>query len=172
MEAANGVLVVLEAFGLLDEPGFRLVVAGGGALAGRVEEAARRDSRIEYRGLLKLHDVLSMYRAADLLINMRLTRTMRTRYFFPSKLMEFLASGTPVLTTCTGNVAEEYGGMAFLLQDESARGLADAIRRARATSEEARREMGSRARAYMLQQKSWRAQSARVAALLRSVACR
>ena len=34
-------------------------------------------------------------------------------------------SGVPVITTCPGNVAEKYGGLAYLLRDEAAEILAD-----------------------------------------------
>ncbi len=56
---------------------------------------------------------------ADVLIDMRLTEALNTKYSFPSKLMEYLASGTPVITTCTGHVEEEFADIAYLLKTKA-----------------------------------------------------
>lgn len=170
MEAANGVEIMLQAIARLKERHYRFVFAGGGPLANAVRNAATGDVRIEYAGFLKLSDLLSIYRQADVLINMRLTKAIRTRYFFPSKLMEFLASGTPVISTCPGHVEEEFGKFLFPLKNETPEGLAAAIRHAETAGSEARREMGKRARAFMLAHKTWQAQTARISAMLRSLA--
>ena len=77
--------------------------------------------------------MLDLYRSADVLINVRLTQTLNTKYFFPSKLMECLASGVPVISTCPGHVAEEFGRLAYLLREETPEALAAAIRRVAAT---------------------------------------
>jgi glycosyltransferase involved in cell wall biosynthesis len=100
---------------------------------------------------------------------MRLTKAIRTKYFFPSKLMEFLASGTPVISTCPGHVEEEFGDFLFPLKNETPEGLAAAIRHAETAAWETRREMGQRARAFMLANKTWRVQTARISALLGSL---
>lgn len=170
MDAANGVEVMLHAIARLKGGHYRFVFAGGGPLAGAVFSAARADVRIEYRGVLKLSDLLSIYRQADVLVNMRLTKAIRTRYFFPSKLMEFLASGTPVISTCPGHVEEEFGEFLFLLKNESPEGLAAAIQHAETAGLETRREMGKRARGFMLAHKTWQAQTARINVLLEGLA--
>jgi glycosyltransferase involved in cell wall biosynthesis len=170
MEAVNGVEIVLEAITRLPGRHYRFIFAGSGPLAGAVEQAALGDSRIEYRGFLKLSELLSIYRQADVIINMRLTQALPSRYFFPSKLMEFLASGTPVISTCTGHVEEEFGKFVFLLKEETPDGLALAIRRAEATGARTRNKMGAKARAHMLEHKTWSAQAKRVGKLLESLA--
>jgi glycosyltransferase involved in cell wall biosynthesis len=162
--------VMLRAISRLSGKQYRFVFAGDGPLANDVRAAAGKDPRIEYLGYLKLSQVLSIYRQADMLINMRLTKAIRTRYFFPSKMMEFLASGTPVLSTCTGHVEEEFGSFVFLLRDESPAGLATAIQQAEAVGPAARARMGRKARAYMLANKTWNVQAWRLASFLRTLA--
>ena len=97
---------------------------------------------------------------------MRLTQSIKTKYFFPSKLMEFLASGTPVISTCPGHVREEFGEFLFPLVDETPQGLAAAIRHAATVAPETRRDLANKARTFMLANKTWQAQAARVAAFL------
>ena len=169
MKEANGVRMMLQAIARLPENHYRFIFAGDGPLSGEVKTAARGDSRIDYRGFLKVQELLSIYTQAHVLINMRLTKTIETGYFFPSKLMELLASGTPVISTCTGHVEEEFGGLLVPLRDETADGLAQAIHTVEATRPELRCEMGSRARLYMLSHKTWQAQTAKISRFLRNV---
>jgi glycosyltransferase involved in cell wall biosynthesis len=165
----NGVDLMLAAMDHLP-PDIELVVAGTGPLAGRVTDRAARDPRVRYAGFLSFAEVLALYRNADLLLNIRLTQAIDTRYFFPSKLMELLASGTPVLSTCTGQVEADYGHALFLLRDETPEALADAIRAIRTLPPAHRAQVGREAHAFMLREKTWTRQGQRLTKyLLREV---
>jgi glycosyltransferase involved in cell wall biosynthesis len=170
MEAVNGVEPMLQAISRIKGERYRFIFAGSGPLADAVRRTALEDPRIIYRGFLNLSELQPIYAQADVLINMRLTMKMRSRYFFPSKLMEFLASGTPVISTCSGHVEQEFGNLLFLLKDETPQGLVDAIHKVEEVSRERRLAMGRKAREYMLRNKTWRAQAGRVSALLTSLA--
>ena len=157
----------MQAFALLEGDHYRLRVAGMGALEGAVKEAAAKDPRIEYCGFVSFEEVLALYNSADLLINMRLTKALNTQYYFPSKLMEYLASGVPVITTCTGHVEEEFGDFTFLLKDETPQGLADLIQCVATLKPAVRFDMGRRAREYMRANKSWDAQGMKIVEFIR-----
>ena len=89
---------------------------------------------------------------------MRLTEALNTKYFFPSKVMEYLTSGVPLISTCTGHMEEEYGDFCYLLRDETPQGLADTIRYVASLDPEERIGRGRKARAYMAKNKTWDAQ--------------
>jgi glycosyltransferase involved in cell wall biosynthesis len=171
IEPYNGVDLLLEALRWLPAD-CEIVLAGTGALTDDVVAAARRDRRVVYRGFLTLDEVLELYRSADLLLNLRVTKALDTRYFFPSKLMEYLASGVPVLSTCTGHVEEEYGAYVYLLRDETPEALADAISTIRGVAPAERRALGLRAREYMLATKTWPKQGERLVAYIREFVLR
>lgn len=162
LKEANGVLELLEAFALIRGNKYRLKIAGIGPLEQKVREAAKRDPRIEYCGYLPFDKVLALYDTADVLINMRPTKTLNTKYFFPSKLMEYLASGVPVITTCTGHVEEEFGDFVFLLKDETPQGLANLIEYVASLDPQFRVDKGMMARNYICTHKTWDAQGHRV----------
>jgi glycosyltransferase involved in cell wall biosynthesis len=162
LDEANGILVLLEAFSVLEGEQYRLRIAGSGLLEHRVREAAAQDPRIEYVGYVSFEQVLDLYNSADVLINMRLTKAMNTKYFYPSKVMEYLASGVPVISTCTGHTEEEFGGFCYLLKDERPRGLADLIQYISSLDLCERVEMGRKARTYMAANKTWDAQGRKV----------
>ncbi len=169
MKACNGSAVMLDAIARLSGERYRFVFAGDGPMAESVRRAAAKDSRIEYVGHLKICDLLSIYKQADVLINMRLTKALSTRYFFPSKLVELLASGTAVVSTCQEHV-EEFEGLFFPVHEETPDGLAKAIRVAEGVGLDARQEMGRRAREYVRAHKTWTSQARKVGDLLSSVA--
>jgi glycosyltransferase involved in cell wall biosynthesis len=168
LNEANGLPVLLDAFSLLPGDRFRLRIAGGGPLEAQVRAAAASDHRIEFFGLLSFEQVLEMYASANVLVNVRMTKTQNTRYFFPSKMMEYLASGVPVISTSTGHVEEEFGSFTYLLKEETPKGLSDLIRYVADLDPEARRDTGARARAYMAAHKTWEVQTQRLAVFIRT----
>lgn len=169
LDESNGFLTLLEAFSLLPGDRWRLRIAGAGPLAEQIRQAADRDSRIEYLGFIPFDQVLEMYRDSDVLINMRLTNATQTNYFFPSKAMEYLASGVPVISTSTGHFEEEFGDFSFILREETPLQLAALIRRIAEMDPQERKRMGAKARQYIAAHKTWQQQSRKVAEYIRNV---
>jgi glycosyltransferase involved in cell wall biosynthesis len=167
LEPYNGVEIALKAMTSLPAS-VELVVAGTGSLVDAVKAAAERDPRISYSGFVPFTEVVDLYHSADLLLNLRLTRAIDTRYFFPSKLMELLASGTPVLSTCTGHVEQEYGHVLYLLQEETPEGLTRRIMELAGLAARERQELGERARKFMLAEKTWQKQGQKLACYIRT----
>jgi glycosyltransferase involved in cell wall biosynthesis len=73
-----------------------------------------------------------------------------------------LASGTPVITTCTGHIEEEYADFVFLLKDETPQGLARLIEQVAAMEPQLRAHKGQVAQEYMRTHNTWEAQGQRV----------
>ena len=169
LDEPNGFSVLLQAFSKLRGDHYRLRIAGAGPLEAEVRRAAAQDSRIEYCGYLAFEEVLRLYASADVLINLRLTKSVNTKYFFPSKLMDYLASGRPVITTCTGHVEEEFGQFTFLVREETPEALAAAIQDVERLGKDARERKGAMARDYMMANKTWSAQGRRVVRLIESL---
>jgi glycosyltransferase involved in cell wall biosynthesis len=158
----NGISEILEAFSLLPSTDYRLRIAGSGPLSEKVKQAAKADPRIEYCGYLSLEEIIELYTSADVLINMRPTKRIKTDYFFPSKILEYLASGTPVITTCTGHIEEDYSDFVFLLKDESPQGLAQLMQVVAAMELNLRIQKGKAAQTYIRTHNTWEMQGCRV----------
>jgi glycosyltransferase involved in cell wall biosynthesis len=167
---ANGIGVILEAFRKLPREGYRLLIAGAGRLEGLVREAAANDARIRYAGLLDHAGVLELYNEADVLLNVRLTKAIRTPYVFPSKLLEYLATGVPVISTDVGRMRERFGNVVMFLADETPESLTAAIGELRERPASARWESASKAREIVRQEFTWSVQGRRVADFVRRVA--
>ncbi len=168
----NGFPEILKAFAGLSGDHYRLVIAGGGPLESDVRAAVAADGRIEYRGVLPYRELLRLHSQADVLVSLRITGALNTRYAFPSKTAEYFVSGVPVITTRTGHMAEEYDGCCVLLDGETPSDLTAAVRQVEAMTPSQRQDLGNRARSYMLNCKTWEAQTRRLVTYLVSVAGR
>lgn len=168
LEPYNGMNLLFDALPYLPEA-CEVVIAGVGSQEDAVRELAARDRRVVYRGFLAFEEVLELYRTADLLLNLRVTKALDTRYFFPSKLMEYVASGVPVLSTCTGHVEEEYGELVYLLREETPEALGAAITSICLQPPQEREALGRRARQFMLEQKTWNRQGEKLIAYIHDV---
>jgi glycosyltransferase involved in cell wall biosynthesis len=128
-----------------------------------VESAAAADSRIQYLGYLPFEETLKLYAQASVLVCMRITKKINTKYFFPSKVMEYLASGVPVICTALGGTETEYENLLYVLPDETAHALAATLRRVAQTNPEERLDKANKTAAYIATMKNWDAQGKRVA---------
>ena len=91
---------------------------------------------------------------ATLLVNPRPTDEEYVKYSFPSKTMEYMASGTPVLTTVLPGMPKEYHPYVYLLEDETADGIAEKLRQVLEQSDEALFQKGCEARNFILERKN------------------
>lgn len=159
----KGIPLLLDAFERSRGEHLRLWIAGGGALQAEVEAAAARDPRIRFWGSLTHAEVTRVYGDVDVFVNPHSTRHESARYLFPSKLLEYLAYGRPVITTCsTPEVAEEYGEVAYVMEREDPAELAALLERVGAMTPSERRQRGEICRALVAERKTWSRQGRRM----------
>lgn len=108
LEDIYGVSDLLRGFEKLECPEARLRFYGKGGSVESIIEAAGRDSRICYCGELTNAEMVREEKKATLLINPRPPIGAWTAYSFPSKNMEYIASGTPMLAYVLPCMPEEY----------------------------------------------------------------
>ena len=169
LNEVNGVPLILGAMQRLRDTNLRLRIAGGGPLQEMVLEAARQDPRISFMGMLDTAAVADLYKHADVLLNVRLTTAVDTRYFFPSKLIEYLGSGVPTITTRVAHADTEFAGLVYVLGEESPQALADLLNKVASLQPDERWKLGRLARTYVTRYKTWDVQSAKAAEYLRSL---
>lgn len=157
----NGIDLAIEAMKHNKNPDIRLVVAGNAASASAIDEMAK-DSRIDYRGLLNLDELFALYREADVIMNIRLTKEMDTRNWFPSKFIEALATGRLVLSTNMGHMKSVYGDYCEVLEDETPEGLSEKMDELAAVCRAERDAKGTYTRNFMLAGHTWEQQMQRM----------
>jgi glycosyltransferase involved in cell wall biosynthesis len=123
-------------------------------------------TRLRYLGKLSRPDLLATYNAADVLVNPHSTVLLTARYVFPSKLLEYLASGRPVITTATPEIAADYGDLCTVLDREEPQALADAIMRVAAMPAVDRLARAAEARVAVIERCAWSRQGQRLVRFL------
>ena len=149
-----GVLHLLEAFRKIEKENYRLVICGIGDSEAEIRQASKEDSRIIFKGQLSRNEVLELQKQATVLVNPRLNNDEFTKYSFPSKTMEYLASGTPVVAYRLDGIPDEYEPYIFYPADDSIQTLTELLQQVGEMSENERRQYGEAAQKYVLEYKN------------------
>ena len=164
-----GVDKLVRAFLRVTDPEARLFLYGTGDAEEDIRAAMARDNRIRLMGLAGNETVVAAEVRSTLLINPRPTEGAYAAYSFPSKNLEYMASGTPVLTTCLAGIPEEYEAYTYLFRDESEEGMARTLSQVLSLSRETLHEKGEAAKAFVLGEKTNTRQAGRILAFMKGL---
>ena len=160
-----GIRNLLDAFQLLGIPDAELWICGSGEAEAEIRKMAEADNRIRFYGFCTREEVAHLRKQAAVLVNPRPNEGDYTKYSFPSKTMEYMASGRPVVMYKLDGVPEEYDDYLFLVDGADAASLAREIRYVLEHPAEAQNK-ASAARAFILKNKTADAQALRMLDLL------
>ena len=161
-----GIPYLVEGFLQADVENTELHIYGAGEYEAELEELTRTHPSVRYFGIVPNGRIVEEERKATLLINPRPTKEEYTRYSFPSKNMEYMVSGTPVLTTCLPGMPQEYHDYVYLLEEETTQGMAKKLHELLSKPKEELFAFGQKAKAFVLENKSNLEQGRRICALL------
>lgn len=149
-----GLKMLAEGFIKANMEDTKLVYYGSGSYVDEFKTLCKKHSNLEYCGVLPNDVVVTEELKATLLVNPRFTTEEFTKYSFPSKNMEYMASGTPLLTTNLPGMPREYHPYIFLLREETVDGYAEALKSTLSHSEKELISFGWKAREFVLQKKN------------------
>lgn len=161
-----GLKMLIEAFLLLDMRDVMLSLYGDGPLVPFIKECEKKDNRIRYGGIQPNDKIVEEELKATLLVNPRPTHEEFTQYSFPSKNMEYMVSGTPLLTTRLPGMPQEYDSHVYLFDEESVEGYHRVLKEVLSLPEEKLRDCGSEARKWVLKNKNNELQTYRIFELI------
>ena len=164
--ALGGLEEFLKALELVDDASLELWISGRGALEGTLREAAARDPRIVFLGFVSRSELRSKMSEASVFVLPRASQTPYFQYSFPSKLLEYMLAGRPVLSPPLPGIPEEYHPYLFLLHDETPEGWAAAIKLVCSLPEKELRDKGNAAREFVLREKNFIRQGQRMFAFM------
>jgi glycosyltransferase involved in cell wall biosynthesis len=128
--------------------------------------AAKIDSRIVFGGMIPLYEAVENELKATLLVNSRPTDMEFAKYSFPSKNMEYMVSGTPILTTKLPGMPQEYYDYIFTIDGNTPEDVTVALEKVFSFSPEKLHNKGAQAREFVLNNKNNIAQSGRILNLI------
>ena len=161
-----GIMQLIEAFQRIPQPDYRLVLCGAGDAEERIREAMKIDARIDFKGLLKREEILRLQQEATVLVNPRQNREEFTKYSFPSKIMEYLSSGTPVIAYKLDGMPAEYDDHIYYVQDDDVDTLRDRMVQIGEKDQSELDRFGEKARDFVLQRKNKKEQTRKIIKLL------
>jgi glycosyltransferase involved in cell wall biosynthesis len=164
-----GIMNLVNAFHSIADANMKLQLCGYGDCVDRVKELSKKDTRIQYLGVVNRDKVLELQSRASLLVNPRIPDgNPFTRYSFPSKTMEYFASGTPTLLYQLDGIPHEYYQYCYSLDAKhtSIADLANKILEIKRMPVEERVGLAQKARTFVLEKKNPRIEAERICELL------
>lgn len=120
-----GVKCLIDSFLKINKDDVELHLYGSGELEEYIKSI--KDQRIKYFGVVENEIIVKEELKATLLINPRFSHEEYTKYSFPSKNMEYMASGTPILTTKLPGIPKEYYPYIYTFEKENTEGFKEKI---------------------------------------------
>lgn len=99
LSTVTGVDILLKAIELCKNNDIEFWFSGKGDLEKQVKESAKRDSRVKYLGFLSEAEYFPTLEKVNVFINPRNMQLPQNQNNFPSKVLEYLATGRVVIST-------------------------------------------------------------------------
>ena len=164
LSSVHGVMKLVEMMKLIKRDDFELWITGMGPLSDKLKEAADKDSRIKFFGTVTKDKVFELQSKSDVLVNPRSDDDSPelTRYMFPSKIMEYMLTGKPVVICRMSGIPEDYYQYVFVAEEGTAESLALLLNKVLDMSNDERLKFGESARSYILNNKTISVQAKRI----------
>lgn len=163
--AKYGICELVDAFCELPNEEFRLVICGTGDAEEYIREKMKKDIRIQYLGSVDHETAKKLQREAYFLVNPRNSNEEYTKYSFPSKTMEYMLSGRPVLMYKLLGIPSEYNDYLYYVEDNLEKSLKKIAQIPSCELE----SKGKKAKEFVLTQKNEINQTAKVMHMLMDI---
>jgi len=160
----HGIKKLVEIMNMTQRDDFYLEITGIGPLSNYLAECSQKDRRIKFYGSIPKSEVFNKQNEADILINPRSDNDSPklTKYMFPSKLVEYMLTGNPVVICKMAGIPEDYYEYVFTAKDDTTESLFEKLNEVLNMSKEDRKNKGKQARNFILENKTILVQSSRI----------
>ena len=148
-----GIRILINAFLNIDGD-YELWLFGNGDMDEEIKMFAATDLRIKYFGNKSNIEILAYEKRAKLLVNPRPSNYEFTKFSFPSKLMEYMISGTPVLTTKLPGIPVDYYDKMYFIESETVEGVTESLLNCLSKSQEELNLFARKTLLYVLNEKN------------------
>lgn len=149
-----GMAMLVEAFLAVNNPDWELHIYGDGNYQETLKGIAEEHSNVKYFGMHPNTEIVAAQLKAWVLVNPRITDAEYVKYSFPSKTLECMVSGTPLLTTRLAGMPKDYYPYVYLFDEETPGGFENALKKVFSESQEALHQRGAMAKEFALTQKN------------------
>lgn len=157
----SGIDLILNAMRYVSDD-IELDIYGDGPYKKSVEKTALAQGNINYYGRVNNDRMVDIQKKASLLVCPRHSDNYTTKYTFPSKILEYICAGVPVLSNRLKGIPMEYEAYITLCKSETPEDWGECINTIVLYNNEYYRKKAQRAKKIVLEQKSWKNQSKRI----------
>ncbi len=150
-------------------PDVKFVICGTGDSDAWLTALAAQHKNLVFLGVVEHARAHALQMNAAALINPRKNIGEFTKYSFPSKTMEYLAAGKPVLAYQLDGMPKEYAPFILQPEDNSSQALTECIRQVFGMDSNARQALGAKGQQFVLQEKNEKMQGKKILSLLQSL---
>lgn len=157
-----GLKILVEGFIKANLTDYELHIYGNGDYADEIDEISKMCSNVKHFPSQSNSTIVEKEKEAFLLVNPRPTNEEYTKYSFPSKNMEYMVSGTAVLTTDLPGMPGDYKQYIYLIEDDTEEGICTAFKQIAKLNETEIMEKGKEARDFVLSKKNNKIQTEKI----------
>ena len=163
-----GLKLLVDAFDRLQTDA-ELHIYGNGTYVDSVREKCKTNPRIQYKGVVSVDKIFQLERNATLLVNVRPSDEDFSIYSFPSKVHEYMSTGTPALLTKLKGIPEVYYKYCFTVNKEDCDGVYAALKDVLSRSDEELTRVGREAFDFVSKEKNNLEQGRRIISFIRGL---
>jgi len=141
---------------------------GTGDYESIIIEKQKQNPKIHFFGRVDRKQILQKETEASLLLNIRNPQDEYTKYSFPSKMVEYMLSGTPIVTTKLLGIPQEYEPYAYFVEYEDVNAIAEKIDELLQQQQELR-VFGEQAKAFIVDNKNSEKQAKKILEFVKKV---
>lgn len=161
-----GIKNLLDAFEMLEDDNLELWICGSGEAEEEIIRLSETDERIKFYGFCTQDEVAKLRAQATVLVNPRENKGDYVKYSFPSKTMEYMASGKPLVMYKLDGIPKEYDPFINYPRTEIRIDLAKMIKDICMDETEIYRKKAQDAQKFVLEHKNPKVQASKVINLL------
>lgn len=149
-----GVKNLVEAFIQANIKDYELHIYGEGTYVNELVTRINGIKNIKYMGVVSSDDIFEMECKASLLVNPRPVEENFSKYSFPSKTLEYMASGTPLLTTKLSGIPEDYYSYLIKFEGDDIKSMTINLKQVCLLKDDELQKIGERAQKFVLENKN------------------
>jgi len=150
---------IISAFLIANIPNSIFKIFGNGDSKENVIKSSKKNMCIQYCGYRPNMEVFETMMKSTLLVHPRPTKDEYNKYSCPSKLFEYMSSGTAVIGTKLKGVPDEYDKYMFIFNSDTVDDMANSLKNVALLGKEEINKVGIEARKYLRLEKNPNAQA-------------
>jgi hypothetical protein len=164
-----GVELLVNSFIKANVKDSELHLYGKGDYVEDIKNICNKYSNIKYFGELPNELIIQEELRATLLINPRPSKDEYTKYSFPSKNIEYISSGTPLVANVLPGMPKEYYDFFIHIEEESIEGMSNTLRHSLSKSKEELHDFGSNSKEWIINNKNNIIQCSKIFTMLEEI---